>query len=204
LTPGKLTVQRPGVLAPIWKQCLNLVIPLEQFEKIAYAELSLDAATLGLVPVLSQVIFSFNEVVKKRNTFVGLYKGGQSPDFVPLYFGAPMAQGQDTTYPALIAGIGQYTDDGIWFSRRLVELLQKHGLELRKRGRKLPKVAKTNFENAEAAGLFRLTKVTVTGWLIRKLALALEHRTKNGLASAGSFSAGHLRVSPVVARRPGV
>ncbi len=132
----------------------ELVIPLEQFEKIAYAELSLDAATLGLVPVLSQVIFSFNEVVKKRNTFVGLYKGGQSPDFVPLYFGAPMAQGQDTTYPALIAGIGQYTDDGIWFSRRLVELLQKHGLELRKRGRKLPKVAKTNFENAEAAGLF--------------------------------------------------
>jgi hypothetical protein len=134
----------PAVLTILF-DLRTLQVPLTPIAELRSTILSRSpnsSHAISLSVTLHQTISTLSEVIQKRNDMVLTLGTLPTEQRADICFGLRQSAGRiDETYPNLITGIWQHTDDAIYFSILLVDVLYAHGRALAKRyGRRAPRV----------------------------------------------------------------
>jgi hypothetical protein len=166
---GYLPSQQQFEIQADFQTLAPVQVPIELLHTFLFEKVSVTGLPLMAVVTLSQCIDGLNTSLDKRNDFVAESKK-RSPiphgELESIYFGAPDKNGRiDRTYPDTIDAISSYTDDCIFFSKLLGDVLMEHGRKLGKLyGRKSPRIHKLDFTKAEKNGLIP-DKNVYANWL---------------------------------------
>jgi hypothetical protein len=140
-----------------------LRIPVERLETVVLEEVSVRGRVPQLAITLGQCLAALNESIEQRNDLIADFKAWEAPEREKAmrFFGLPYGDRQfDTSFGDTLAAIELYTDNCIWFGKRLCRDLEKHAVGLRVRFKKdrfrgeVRKVVPVDFSKAEADGLF--------------------------------------------------
>jgi hypothetical protein len=115
-----------------------------------------DSRILAFMALLSQAIHNLDTSVTQRNELIQLHKSKgavQGDQFVKWYFGLEGSGGGDLAYSNLVDAIAKHTDDCIFYSKKLCDVMTEHGRTLeRTTGRSL-RMVPVDFKAAESDGL---------------------------------------------------
>jgi hypothetical protein len=135
-----------------------LTFPIRALEKQVFEKISGNTRTLALVNSLNGALESLNSSILQRNHLAQQFKVARFPseaEKAAWYFGFRNAKGHlDRTYPDTVQAIYSLLDDCIFFSSRLCGELEKHGNNIKKKGKKkLPVVNQVKFDVAQDLNL---------------------------------------------------
>jgi len=104
---------------------------------------------------VTQAVHNQRHVTDKRNELIEKYPGYTEEEKWSRYFGLPLASGHtDRSYPDLMHGLVIYTDDCIYFTTLLADVLIAHGERLAAElGASAPIVKKLDFSDVQRDGL---------------------------------------------------
>lgn len=134
-----------------------ITLPVEKLQEQLFERVSVTGRALVLTSVLVRNVVSLNEALNNRNRWIERVKNfseKEKPLLLSMYFGLPMPDMLDASYPSTLVAISYYTDDIISYGLMLCDDLHQHGVKLSKRyGANAPKIHKPNFENLAQSGL---------------------------------------------------
>ena len=109
---------------------------------------------IRLVAILAHSNSILNGDLIERNDLIHAMRMTDEDDRTALYFGVARKNGfADKTYPHLVDSLSELTDDCIFFSWLVCELLHAEGLNIRKDRKWLPATVPIDFEKAVLDGL---------------------------------------------------
>ena len=129
--------------------------PVEALNNIVANRILSGSRPSILAAALTQAIHNLQQSILRRNELVEQFKGQKTDYIMPRYFGYERPGGHlDTTYPDLVSGIIQYTDDCLYFGMLLSEILTKRGRSLAAQlGSMAPPINEADFAEMEQEGL---------------------------------------------------
>jgi hypothetical protein len=146
-----------------YRSLSTLSIPIPIIEKLGFDNLSVGVKALTLISTLTNTALMLNQAIVGHNKLIDFVKTSNLSDREAMFchLGLEYTPGSSNKeYSDNLEAIYSFTDDGIFFSRQLLEELIKHGEAKRLRFQKrygrsgdLPIIAKPLFAKAEEAGL---------------------------------------------------
>ncbi|MBV6289365.1 hypothetical protein [Pseudomonas aegrilactucae] len=101
-----------------------------------------------------------NEAVRLRNEYLGVFERKEIPSrftYQDLYFGLVAQDGRNQQFSSAVAAVSSYTDNVLYFSKRLCDFLSLHGERLKKELSKVSGervgIVQFNFKEVEEKGL---------------------------------------------------
>lgn len=134
-----------------------IFVPIDVLQKLVFEKISLNGKPLSAITTLIRRVKSLHTSIRKYNLLIELFKVDmQIPNNASnRYFGLPDNKGNiDNTYPTYVRFIYEQTDECIFFSKFLGELLMAHGEQLIKKfGTNAPLINKIDFDSITGPAL---------------------------------------------------
>jgi len=130
-----------------------LVVQCSALQELVF-KIPSTAVIIRLVSILAHRNSVLNSCMAQRNELIRTMNLMEQSDRLALYFGTARKDGfVDKTYPVLIDSLSELSNDCIFFSWLICELLVVDGLRIRNGIRWLPSVVPVSFQEPLAAGL---------------------------------------------------
>jgi hypothetical protein len=125
--------------------------PIAELRETILSRIQSATRAISVSVPLHQSISTLTGVGQLRAAAIQALRQRSDADRVAAYFGLRESSGNfDESYPGLIFGLSSCTDDAIYFSMLLSELLIAHGKRLAKQyGRKAPRVVTFEYKDVE-------------------------------------------------------
>lgn len=134
----------PKLLAPVDRQSLEKISPidppLEALRTIALERLTLPGRATRAVLQVVESINRLNLALTDRNELTDVFLHKKFPpgmDFNDMYFGVPKDGTCHAGYMGCMNSMARYTDESLFFSMTLCQMLDDHAVQLAKERKKL-------------------------------------------------------------------
>jgi hypothetical protein len=137
-----------------WETLPLMELPLAPLRDAIYSKIDATHSTIAAFSAFEAANGHFSEAIRLRNDFIKEIQTRVNPlstiDRLNIYFGLRQDSGiVDARYPTMLEAASNYVDAAALFSAVLAALLIKHGQsEVRKLGKKAPKIISMNISNA--------------------------------------------------------
>lgn len=131
---------------------------IERLERLLTEELKVGGRPVGLLNYLNIAMDNLNSSITQRNELIDRLRQLPRDEMVASVFGLKHLSDTDRTYPDLVRGIGQSTDDCIVFTRQICMDLEAYGeriraIYLRKFRGRMPRTSRIDFGAMEKFGI---------------------------------------------------
>jgi hypothetical protein len=127
-------------------------VPIEELRRLIFEQLASCKSAVSLLTPLTQVIESLDGALNKRTEWIKRLPTLPIDQRIDIYFGLPTPTGINTNFLDCISALCQYTDDIIYFSLKMAEQTQIHGLALASQyGQGSPIISQMTFSKAYRA-----------------------------------------------------
>lgn len=136
--------------------------PDKNIQELVFTRVTPANRAICLVTALSDTLVKLNDSIDKRNQLIQLFKEDKFPsgaDLCSMYLGLPYGNGTiNQEYPDTINSISSYVDDVIFFSTLLCRDLNKYGLKVSDKFKRLtketpPSISEWDFSQSISDGL---------------------------------------------------
>lgn len=131
--------------------------PSEGIRTLALEKITLPPKPILLVLALTKAFQSLNSFIQERNILIEDFRNNPNADPVRRFealYGHPDSSGnKDERYSSVLNAIYMMNDDCIFFSKNLIEELERHASSINETGRLKQRVHKPELHNARTAAL---------------------------------------------------